>query len=137
MTAFPKPRRGSHRLEREARRAALVEAENVVKAQAKARDGHRCRWPERHQCRGGLEACHLRAKGMGSDGGTRTYTGNLITLCAWMHRSGPETVEHHEVRIEAETPLGADGPLSFWRESADGHWYCVGRERSVGVLERD
>jgi len=134
---FPKPRRGSAVLEREKKRKDIEDRQAEIIKAAKARDGYRCRWPEAHKCRGLLEGAHIEAKGMGGDHGERTYTGNIITLCAWIHRRGPDSLEHHQLRIETETERGADGPLSFWREGKDGKWYCVGRELAVGILCRD
>lgn len=139
--ALQKPRRGSLALEREERSAVRLAKEDAAKWAAKARDFHRCRWPEAHKCKGFLEGAHLVPKGMGGDPSLlRTSRAGIVTLCAWIHRRGPETLEHHELKIEPETPAGADGPLSFWRrrdEAGSSTYHLVARERSIGVIERD
>lgn len=131
-----KPERGSGVLAKEARRAEIEAHERAVKQRTKRRDGG-CRWPEASDCRGILEGAHIEAKGMGGDHGERTHTGNVVTLCLWHHRKGPASIHSPNGRIDCETDAGADGPLSFWRRGSDGGWFCVGRERSVGVIERD
>ena len=136
--AFPKPARGSSVLAREERQRKIEKAQNEVIAAAKTRDGHRCRWPEKHTCRGFLEGAHITAKGMGGDPQLiRTTRGNIICVCAWIHRRGPETLEHHELKVEPETTLGTDGRCSFWRQNAQGEYEMVARERLIGLIERD
>lgn len=139
--AGPKPPRGQRVIDREEKRARFDAAEDANKKAAKRRDNNRCRWPGEHKCRGILESAHVQAKGMGGDHGTRSATANLFTACSWIHRSGPETIERHELRIEFETPGGCDGLLSFWKQDggrdANGEptYFCIGRERSIGLLE--
>lgn len=141
--AMPKASRGQRVLDREEQQAAFrKQAVEVMKA-VRARDGG-CRWPEAHKCRGGLEACHVEAKGIGGDHGARTTTQNELLLCAWIHRRGPASLHGFQLKIECETPDGCDGPLSFWREdggvdrvTGKRTYVCIARERSVGVIERD
>lgn len=141
---IPKAPRGQHKLDKEEAKKVIADAEFENKQIAKARDSWRCRWPEAHKCRGGLEAAHIEAKGMGGDHGTRSGTENLIAVCRWIHRQGPSTIEHHGLRVEFETPAGCDGPVSFWREDGGQDpktglrtYVCVGRERLIGLIERD
>jgi hypothetical protein len=61
---IPKPQRGSWKLEREQRKSGNDAEELAAKKAAKAQDG-RCRWPERHKCRGGLEGAHVIDKSRG------------------------------------------------------------------------
>ena len=89
--AYPKPQKGSRLLEREREKSAAKAHTLAVGKAVKARDGH-CRWPEDHKCRGGLEAAHIDDKKMGGDHGLLTNTANEVTLCAWIHRRGPESL---------------------------------------------
>lgn len=137
-----KPQRGSATLEREKADKERESREQHVAKAVKARDG-RCRWPEAHKCRGMLEAVHIVDKKMGGDHGLVTDTGNVVTLCRWIHRAGPESIHGKQLKVEKETERGADGPLSFWRQT-DGFdalgqpvYAMVARESSPGVIERD
>lgn len=136
---FTKPARGSRILARAKADAERKAQEKEVAALVKARDG-RCRWPEKHVCRGGpLEAAHIRDKSLRGP----TIVENEITLCPWIHRRGPETIHNKALKIEAETAFGMNGPVSFWRRldefDALGQpiYFMVARERSVGVIEKD
>ncbi len=107
-----KPRRGSAVLEREQRAAGDLDAEKAAKAKAKARDGFRCQWPERHKCRGGLEAAHI----VDDSRGGAMDASNLIALCAWIHRRGPESIHSKDLRVELVSPKhGANGRVKFYR----------------------
>ena len=128
----PKPERGSGVLEREAARNKIKSEEIAVSKAVKERDGYKCRWPEVHKCRGGLEAAHIRDKSLCGE----TITENEITLCAWIHRRGPQSIHGKQLKVECETPDGADGACSFWKQGADGY-YLVARERAIGILEHD
>ena len=124
--------RGTHVLEREAQNAEALKIERREKAKARKRDG-RCRWPEPHKCRFALESAHIVHASLGG----AMAAENLVTLCGWLHRRGPETQQYGQLKIEKETPAGANGPLSFWRKLVSGEWYCVAREKAPGVIERD
>lgn len=135
MIGIPKPSRGAYQLAREKIRAEFEKAEDDAKKRAKRRDGYVCRWPELHKCRGLLESSHVfRHKGMGGDHGTVTNTGNLMSFCAWIHRRGPASIDGKQLKVEPETPDGADGPCSFWRQNEHDEWVCVGVERLIGAL---
>lgn len=130
-----KPVRGSRILAREAQQKEAKLLERHEKAAAKARDGYHCRWPEKHVHRGMIEAAHIQDASLCGPMDRR----NLITLCAWLHRTGPESVHGKQLRVEAETALGADGPVSFWRQRSNGAYTCIAREirpGQVGMLER-
>ncbi len=132
----PKPSRGQRVLDKEKADAEALADEIAVKKLVKARD-IRCRWPEKHKCRGQLEAAHLVDASLGG----AMATDNLILLCSWVHRRGPESIHGKQLRIESETPAGADGPLSFWKRDEDasgaGGYYQIKRETSLGILELD
>lgn len=128
-----KPARGTAILAREEAAALALKTEREQKAIAKKRDG-RCRWPESHKCRGGeLEAAHVRDASLGGD----MDAANLVTLCPWIHRRGPESIHGKQLKIECETARGANGPLSFWRQGEDGAYFMVKREIAPGVIEKD
>ena len=129
----PKPERGSGVLERERMTADRKALERDVALRVKLRDGFKCRWPEVHKCRGGLEAAHIRDKSLLGD----TSTANEITLCAWIHRRGPQSIHGKQLKVECETPDGANSCLSFWRQDAPGTYHLVGREVAIGIIEKD
>jgi hypothetical protein len=112
----PKPKRGAGILQREKDDAERKAHEDKIAKAVKTRDGHKCRWPEAHKCRGGvLEAAHIEDKSLRGP----TCTENEVTLCPWIHRRGPESIHGKELKIEKETDRGADGALSFWRQTGD------------------
>lgn len=134
-----RPARGSSLLAREQAAADADAIERREKAKAKKRDG-RCRWPEKHVCRGGeLEAAHIVDASLG--GAMADW--NLVTTCPWIHRRGPETIHGKQLKVEAETERGANGPLSFWRQTGEFDalgqptYYLVAREIAPFRYERD
>jgi hypothetical protein len=130
----PQPRipRGSRILKREEERARAKVTERVEKKKAKARDG-RCRWPEKHRCRGGLEAAHIKDASLGGE----MHHANLVTVCAWLHRQGPESIHGKQLKVACETSAGANGPLAFYRQSLDGSYDCVRREIAPFLYAKD
>lgn len=138
MYPQPKPQRGEHVLDREAQRLELRKAEAIAKTKAKVRDSFTCRWPEKHVCRGPLEGAHIfYDKGMGGDHGTVSDTWNILTLCSWIHRRGPVSIHGKQLKVEAETPYGADWCCSFWRrDEFEAEWRCVGVESAIGVIRK-
>jgi hypothetical protein len=110
-----KPAKGSAILAREKEDAERVAHEREIAKLVKARDG-RCRWPEAHKCRGGaLEAAHIVDKSLVG----ATSMENEITLCPWLHRRGPESIHGKQLKVEKDTERGANGPLSFWRQTGE------------------
>lgn len=128
----PKPARGTRVLQKEAEDAAYLIHERIVKDIVRRRDG-RCRWPEKHKCRFGLECVHIQDASLGG----ALSTENLVLLCTWRHRRGPESIHGKQLKVEKETARGADGPLSFWRQGEDGAYYLVARESAPFQIERD
>ena len=108
-----KPKRGSGVLERE-KAAALAEQKEIeAKNAAKSRDGWKCRWPERHKCRGGLEAAHILDASLG---GAMSPV-NLVSLCSWIHRRGPESIHSKDLKMVPRIKaVGANGPVRFYRK---------------------
>jgi hypothetical protein len=128
-----KPMKGTRILEREAAAAKMLKLEREEKSKAKKRDA-RCRWPEKHTCRGGdLEAAHIVDASLGGV----MDAANLVTLCPWIHRRGPDSIHGKQFAIECETNRGANGPLSFWRKGDDGVFWLVAREIAPFQYERD
>lgn len=134
-----KPARGSAILEREKAQAEALAIEKREKGIAKKRDG-RCRWPEKHVCRGGeLEAAHVKDASLGGEMDSK----NLVTVCPWIHRRGPESIHGKQIKVEAETERGAWAALSFWRQTGEFDelgqptYYLVAREIAPFRLERD
>ena len=131
--ACPKPVRGALMLEREERQAKALSIEKREKAKAKKRDGGKCRWPEKHKCRGVLESAHILDTSLMGEMAAE----NLVTLCSWLHRRGPVSIHGKQLRVECETAAGANGPLAFYQQGVDGEFYLVARETAIGVYERD
>lgn len=136
--ATAKPVRGAATLAKEADDAKAETHAKQVKALVKKRDGH-CRWPEVHTCRKGLECAHI----VDASRGGPMETENLILVCGWIHRRGPESIHGKQLKVEKDTPSGADGAVSFWRQSGEFDrlhqpiYYLVKREIRPGEVERD
>lgn len=135
----PKPARGTLALAREADDAERIAKERQIAAEVKKRDSWTCRWPEKHKCRGPLEAAHIINKSLGGP----TSLENELAVCRWIHRHGPESLHGGQLKVVKETARGANWILSFWRRTeekdalGDPVFYMVARESSPGVLERD
>jgi hypothetical protein len=124
-----RPKRGSAVLEREKQQARDEQQEIEAKNAAKGRDGWKCRWPEKHKCRGGLEAAHIRDASLGGE----MTPWNLVSLCAWIHRRGPDSIHSKDLRmVPTIKAVGANGPVKFyrkvWSETRKGEcsWRLVG-----------
>jgi hypothetical protein len=137
--AQPKPERGTAQLAREKVKAERKATEDEAILAAKQRDGFRCRWPEAHKCRGGLEGAHVfQHRGMGGNpAGDRTTPELILPLCAWMHRRGPESIDGKQLKVEALTDQGTRGPCVFYRQAPDGSYFVVAQERVPFAYERD
>ena len=146
--AIPKrPKENSMRDERREKRAERIDYERGNKRLAKARDGHRCRWPQKHTCEGPIESSHVfEHKKMGGDPAMdRSETRGLMTFCRGIHRTFEASIDGKDLRVEPLTDKGADGPCRFlarvpYHDIATGNtgdeWIEIARERAVGVLER-
>jgi hypothetical protein len=129
-----KPMRGASMLKRRQDKLDAAATEKEEKSAVKAWANYRCRWPEKHVCLGGLEAAHLIDASLG---GPMDRT-NLVTLCAWIHRRGPESIHGKQLRVEAEVAaLGSYGALAFYRKGEDGEFYCIAREVRPFQVARD
>lgn len=138
LKRLQKPARGSRVLAKEEEDAKFLKIEREEKGAAKKRDG-RCRWPEPHKCRFDLEAAHIVDA---SEGGAMCRT-NLVIFCGWIHRRGPESIHGKQLKVEKETADGAQGALSFWRQSGEFDalgkpiYHLVARETRPFEYERD
>jgi hypothetical protein len=137
--SLQKPEKGTALMERHSADLARKQQERDVADAVRKRDG-RCRWPEAHKCLGGpLEAAHIVDKSLRGE----TATENVVLLCPFIHRRGPESIHGKQLRVEKETPEGANSILSFWRQLGEFDplgqpvYYLVARERAIGILERD
>lgn len=82
-----------------------------------------------------LEVSHQRHKGMGGNPeGDRSIAELMMLLCAWRHRSGRWAVDRGNVKWEARTERGADGPVAWYLATAKG-WELIALESAVQVLE--
>lgn len=131
--------------ERKARKLARKAESDDVKAEAKARDGNRCRWPHCEFTKGkppvteNIEAAHIQAAGMGGDPKQlRTTRDNLIGMCDLHHRRAPQNMHNGGLKVEPLTPDGTDGPCSFHRWDSDRHeYFIVAQEIEPRILGRD
>ncbi len=126
MTASPKPKRGTFRLERLSRRKGSVHDERMHKEAVRERDGHKCRWPKCgcYGFTGILEVAHLVPKSLGGSSDTR----NMILICSGRHRGSP-SLHSQELCIEPKDRVrGADGPCEYYRKLIDGGWILEGAE---------
>lgn len=137
-----KPERGTALKERRTKRKTVRDHETDEKREVRLRD-RKCRWPHCSNCRKWkprLEVAHLDPKGQGGDHGVRTSADRMILLDYLTHQ-GADGLERHERKIEPLTKRGTNGPCAFfvkvWSETRKGEsrWRCVGRERSIGILE--
>lgn len=131
-----KPARGTHWLDGRKRRAERKAFEDAVIAEAKARDGHRCRvpWCEHMGKKPRLEGAHfIQHRGMGGDpSGGRTRRDLILTTC-FIHHA--EIDKARTLRVEPQTAQNADGPCDYLRENERGEWEIFGSERLIGVSE--
>jgi hypothetical protein len=135
-----KPVRGSKVLAKEKAVAEETAEERLAKKDAKARDMNRCRWPEPHKCRGGIEGAHVKDKSTG--GRASNVPQNILTVCAWIHRRGPVSIHGGDYEIEPLTKLGTNGPIAVyrrvWNEGKRGAsiLHLIAKERGIHVWER-
>lgn len=135
--SFFKGPRGSAVIAKEKDAAKDTADEIDIKRQVRERD-KKCRWPGKHKCRGGMEAAHI----VDASRGGACSTPNLVLLCKWIHRTGPESIHGKELEIRILSKKGADGALSFHRKAfsetkaGEYTWRTVGKETAPGVLAK-
>lgn len=83
-----------------------------------------------------FETAHVNDKGMGGDHGLRSTSDQMLRSCFGHHR-GNWSLHSNDLRVEYLTPDKADGPIEIWGRDTTGQWFMVGREKAVGVWERD
>lgn len=127
--ACPKPFRGQATLERHKKRVEHRTHADTVKAQAKTRDGRRCRFPGcRMQAQGFvLDGAHIDAAGMGGNPDeSRMTLENILSTCRWHHR-GPCSLHSGDLRVEVRDPkAGANGMVDWYRTDEQKKWRHVG-----------
>jgi hypothetical protein len=125
--SFFKGPRGSATIAKEKDAAKETAAELLIKTDVRKRD---------KKCRFGLECAHIVDASRGGEFSTK----NLVLLCGWIHRKGPESIHGKELEVRILSKKGADGPLSYHRkrfsETKKGEytWQTVGKESAPGVL---
>lgn len=126
------PSRLEVKADRKAKAAANLRA---VSQQVDKRDNYRCRAcgsscnPEAIDL---LEKGHRHHLEYRSKGG-QDVASNLLTLCARCH----DAEHRHVLRVDPQTPYGADGPVEVWRFRQDVGWYLTRRESAIHRVERD
>lgn len=121
--------------EKRDRKAKKAEQWLAVCRQVDTRDHYRCRScgtrgnPEGVDALDRLHRHHLTFRSQGG----QDVASNLVLLCARCHDA---VHVKRTLRIEATSPYGADGPLSFWRTDDRGE-FLVTREVRCGEIERD
>ena len=130
VVARRRPRRlrfGASTRQRKESRKALEALRRERKQQARARDGHQCRWP-RCDCKSlrlRLEVDHLTPLSLG---GTDELD-NLITLCAPRHVA----LHRCDADIEPLEKNGANGPCAFYERDKSGELRHVATEKAIGI----
>lgn len=133
-----KPPRGTSRLERRDRKAAIKAHEASEKAKVVKRDGaHYCRLVPGCTEKEWHNTAHLEDKGMGGDHGLRTDAAIMVRSC-FFHHQGEWSLHSGDLWVEYLTAERANGPIEVWSKQPEtGVPYVVGREVAVGVWEKD
>lgn len=133
----PKPAKGTHWIERKARRRAIDTSERNEKAKVRKRDGRKCRWPncEYKAERARLEVAHLKNKGIGGDHGKFSTADQMIHLCYLCHQ-GAKSLHSGDRKIRPLTKEGTNGPCLFMvRERGSNKPWTSIAEIRPGVSE--
>lgn len=136
--SFPKPAKGSALLERRAKRRHLDAHEKAEKAAVMARDQRQCRWPrcEFRTMRIPIEVAHVMGhKAMGGNPANDRSERHRMMACCRLHHQGATSLHSGDLRIEALTDKGTDGPCAFYRRAESGRFECVGVETTRGISE--
>ncbi len=128
--------RGARVLAKEKDARAETAAEELVKADVKARD-KKCRCPLKHKCRGRMEVIHLKDRSLGGP----FITSNLWWGCLWIHQTGPISIHGKDIEIVPLTTRGMDGPcdwfkLTYPEGGGQPTRSLMARESAVGVVEK-
>lgn len=138
MSAFPhtwtvphwKPAKGEARAARVSERIKDEQREARAKAQARKRDGYRCRWPhcDCEARRDRLEVAHIHNKSLCGE----NDAANLICLCVSRHQGRPSLHSGDLDVRPINAALGANGPCEFLRLDDCGELVTVAREIVIG-----
>lgn len=134
-TNFKEPR-GTYRLQQTAKKRSRKLSEEKVMAEAKRRDGGKCRWPRCEFKALLIETAHLEHRKMGGNpSGEATQRHKLIALCIRHHDQfdGRTLPEVDVVPVSAEQ--GTDGPCAFYVRDESGRWQHVATEKLIGISE--
>jgi hypothetical protein len=132
--APPKPLRGEYRLEQKRLARERKAIEERIMAEAKRRDGGKCRFPRCKYKDLRVETAHLEHRGMGGNPALdRTQRHKLIALCLRHHQAFDSL---RTIDIEPITERGTDGPVAFHEVHPEtGRMEHVFTERRHGVSE--
>jgi hypothetical protein len=133
---FPKPLRGEYRLECTGKKRSRKLAEDKTMAQAKRRDGNKCRWPRCVYKELVIECAHLDHRKMGGNpAGDKTQRHKLIALCV-RHHDQFDGRALPDIAIEpVNAKDGTDGPCAYYVRGESGRMEHVATEKYIGVSE--
>lgn len=131
-----KPARGEYRLKQLADRRAHKAAEDKVMAEAKRRDGNKCRWPGCAFKGLHVDCAHLEHRKMGGNkAGDKTKRHKLIALCIRHHdQFDGRTLPEIDV-VPTNPQQGTDGLCGFYVRNESGQWEHVATEKAIGISE--
>lgn len=135
--SFFKAARGTATLKKEKAEKAETDEELLVKKDVRARDV-KCRWPERHRCRHGMEVIHVKDKSLGGE----YLSSNLWLGCGWIHRKGLKTIHSKDLAVEPIDPKrGCDGPMKFYHQvfneaTGERKRKLIAKESAPGVIQK-
>lgn len=131
---YPKPERGTARLERLGKKRSRKLAEERAMSAARRRDGHRCRWPRCEFTGLTLAVAHLEHRGMGGNpAGDKTERHKLILLCVRHHDRFDGRAAPDVDIVPVDSRAGTDGPCVFYVRGESGRLEHVATERWIGV----
>lgn len=134
--AKPRPPRGEYDLERKGKKRSRKVAEEKTMAEAKRRDGNKCRWPRCEFKTLHVACAHLEHRKMGGNPlGDKTERHKLIALCIRHHdQFDGRTLPKIDI-VPVNAQQGTDGPCSYFVLQESGQWLHVATERVIGVSE--
>lgn len=130
-----KPARGEYRLKQLADRRAHKAAEDKVMAEAKRRDGNKCRWPRCEFKSLRVEVAHTdEHRGMGGNPALdRTQRHKLMALCL-RHHAQLDGRTLPRISVDPiSSAEGTDGLCAYYVETESGRWQHVATEKHIGI----
>lgn len=134
--AQPRPPRGEYRLKQRGKKRSRKLAEDKAMADAKRRDGNKCRWPRCHYKDLAVECAHLEHRKMGGNpAGDKTQRHKLIALCVRHHdQFDGRTVPDIDI-TPVNSAQGTDGPCVYYQRGESGRMEHVATEKWIGISE--